>query len=175
MDYEGVYMARIAILVHDKVEDDEFTFPLYYLRWKGHEVVVSSPLDEFGSKHGCRKWKPDIKTSELRASDFDACILPGGYSPDKLRLDDETLRFVREMMNEGKIVAAICHGPQVLISAKVVKGRRLTSAKQIRDDLINAGAEWVDEPVVLDGNLITSRYPHDLPGFVEAIERALSK
>ncbi len=168
-------MARIAILVHDRVEDDEFTFPLYYFKWRGHEVVVTSPLDEFGSKHGCRKWRPDVKTSDLRASEFDACIIPGGYSPDKLRLDEPTLKFVREMLMAGKIVAAICHGPQVLISAKVVSGRRLTSARQVRDDLVNAGAEWVDEPVVVDGNLITSRYPIDLPGFVEAIERALTR
>ncbi len=168
-------MAKIAILVHDRVEDDEFTFPLYYFKWKGHEVVVASPLDEFGSKHGCRKWKPDAKTSDLRASDFDACIIPGGYSPDKLRLDEHTLEFVREMLGAGKVVAAICHGPQVLISAGVVRGRKLTSARQVRDDLVNAGAEWVDEPVVVDGNLITSRYPVDLPGFVEAIERALSR
>lgn len=167
-------MARIAILVHDLVEDDELTFPLYYLKWKGHEVVIASPLDEFRSKYGCRKWKSDLKTSGLRASDFNACVIPGGYSPDKLRLDEGALNFVREMMNAGKVVAAICHGPQVLISAKVVQGRRLTSARQVRDDLLNAGAKWVDEPVVLDGNLITSRYPHDLPGFVEAIERALS-
>ncbi len=167
-------MARIAILVYDRVEDDEFTYPLYYFKWKGHDVIVASPLEEFGSKYGCRKWKADLKTSEIEPSKLDACIIPGGYSPDKLRLDGSTLNLVRELIRAGKVVAAICHGPQVLISANVVKGRRLTSAKQVRDDLINAGAEWVDEAVVVDGNLITSRYPRDLPGFVEAIERALS-
>ncbi len=167
-------MAKIAILVYDRVEDDEFTYPLYYFRWKGHNVVVVSPLEEFSSKYGCRKWKADMRTSEIKSSELDACIIPGGYSPDKLRLDEPTLNLVRELINAGKVVAAICHGPQVLISANVVRGRKLTSAKQVRDDLINAGAEWVDEAVVIDGNLITSRYPLDLPAFVEAIERALS-
>ena len=167
-------MKKIAILVTDRVEDDEFTYPLYYFRAKGYEVVVASPLEEFGSKHGCRRWRRDLPTESLNPEEFDACIIPGGYSPDKLRLDAPTLKFVKVLMESGKVVAAICHGPQVLISAKLVKGRRVTSARQVKDDLENAGAEWVDEPVVVDGNLVTSRYPKDLPLFVEAIERLLS-
>jgi len=102
-------------------------------------------------------------------------VIPGGYGPDKMRSNEKVINFIREMMNSNKVIAAICHGPQVLISAGVIKGKRLTSVKQVAIDIINAGGEYVNEPVVIDGNLITSRHPFDLPAFVNAIIDSLSK
>jgi len=118
--------------------------------------------------------KPDFTFAEVKPEEFDCVIIPGGWAPDRLRRYREVLDFVKNVATRG-IVAAICHGPQVLISAGLLKGRRVTCVSAIKDDVINAGAEYVDEPVVVDGNMITSRIPADLPYFCREIIKALEK
>lgn len=169
-------MARIAIPLAEDFEDSEFTVPVDELKNAGHEVVV------FGTKAGeimtgkQRQARATIEhvAADLEPADFDALLIPGGYSPDHLRLDEDVVGFVRRFFATGKPVAAICHGPQLLIEAGVVKGRKLTSWPSVRTDLVNAGAKWVDKPVVVDGNLITSRKPADLDAFNAALLEGLS-
>ena len=167
---------RIALLVEQEFEDSELTGPLDALRAAGATVVLVGPTansDYKGKKLGT------IVTSELAAgaakpSEFDALVIPGGHAPDKMRMRHAMVDFTRDMMDAGKPVAAICHGPQVLISANALRGRTLTCWPSIAIDVKNAGGLYVDKPVVEDGNLITSRKPDDVPFFSEAIIRALS-
>ncbi len=164
---------RVAVLVADMYQELEFWYPYLRLQEEGAEVVAVGPeAKEYKSKLGYPA-KAELGAKEVRAQDFQAVVIPGGYAPDHLRRSPELVRFVREMAEAGKPVAAICHGPWMLCSARVVKGRRVTSFVAIRDDLENAGALWVDEPVVVDGNLITSRVPGDLPLFTKALIQAL--
>ena len=135
--------------------------------------VISLTSDPVKGKHGLTV-KPDLTFSEAKPEEFDCVIIPGGWAPDRLRRYREVLDFVKNVAAKG-IVAAICHGPQVLISAGLLKGRRVTCVSAIKDDVINAGAEYVDEPVVVDGNMITSRVPADLPYFCREIIKALEK
>lgn len=169
-------MARIAVLVHDDVEDAEFRVPVDRLTGAGHDVVVAGPEAgaTYTGKRGEEKITADIATGELDADHFDAAVLPGGYAPDHLRLDPASVRFVSQVDEQGKPLAAICHAGSLLIDAGAVHGRRLTSWPSIRVDLVHAGADWVDESVVVDGNLITSRKPDDLDDFCAAIETALA-
>ena len=129
------------------------------------------PLEVF--KKGERYVTKEL--SDIKPEDVDAIVIPGGYSPDSLRIIPEVLDFIKRAHEQGKIVAAICHGPQVLISAGLVKGRRVTSYRAVKDDLVNAGAIYIDEPAVRDGNIITARVPDDLPEFCRLIIEALSK
>jgi len=115
----------------------------------------------------------DAAADNVKAEDFDAVIIPGGYAADKMRLHQSMVDLVRKAYDLGKVVAAICHGPQLLISADIVRGRRVTSWPSVAVDLRNAGADWIDAPIVQDGNLITSRKPADLPRFNKAISEAL--
>ncbi|NWF77776.1 MAG: type 1 glutamine amidotransferase, partial [Chloroflexi bacterium] len=115
----------------------------------------------------------DTTADKVKVDEFDAIIVPGGYAPDKMRLHQPMVDLIREAHNEGKIIAAVCHGPQLLISADIVRGRRMTSWPSVAVDLKNAGATWIDEPVVRDGNIITSRKPADLPKFNKVIIKAL--
>lgn len=164
---------RVAVLVADLYQELEFWYPYLRLQEEGAEVVAVGPeAKEYKSKLGYPA-RAELGAKDVRAQDFQAVVIPGGYAPDYLRRSPELVRFVREMAEAGKPVAAICHGPWMLCSARVVRGRRVTSVPAIRDDLENAGAIWVDEPVVVDGNLITSRVPADLPLFVRALLQAL--
>jgi protease I len=167
---------RIAILAEEGFEDSELTEPLRAMRDAEARVVIvgSGTRNTYQGKRGAATVKVDVSADKVSADDFDAVIIPGGYAPDKMRLHQAMVDLVREAFNAGKPVAAICHGPQLLISADVVKGRRVTSWPSISVDLRNAGAEWVDEPVVQDGNLITARKPSDLPRFNQAVIRALT-
>ena len=167
---------RIAILAEDDFEDSELTEPLKAMKNADARVVIvgSGSKETYQGKRGRARVKVDITADQARAEDFDAIIIPGGYAPDKMRLHQPMVDLVRKAHDLGKIIAAICHGPQLLISADVVRGRRVTSWPSVAIDLKNAGAEWVDEPVVQDGNLITSRKPADLPRFNKAITDALS-
>jgi protease I len=131
---------------------------------------IPIPLEVFGE--GVRYVIRRLE--EVKPEEFDAIVIPGGFSPDHLRVRREVLEFVRRAHEAGKIIAAICHGPQVLISAGLVRGRRVTAYEAIKDDLINAGAVFVDEPAVRDGNIITGRVPDDLPEFCRLIVEALS-
>jgi len=165
---------KIAFLVADQTHDEELNFPRYWLAWEGAEITLAGMAKEHLSRFG-QRISPDILTSELGRHQFDAVVIPGGFGPDKLRTDKDVLEFVRQMFNEGKIVAAICHAGWVLVSAGIVRGRRLTCVKNIADDVKNAGGLYEDSPLVRDGNLITSRLPIDLPAFTAAIVEALSE
>lgn len=164
---------KVAILVADMYQELEFWYPYLRLKEEGAEVLAVGPeAKEYKSKLGYPA-KADLGAKDVRAPDFQGVVIPGGYAPDYLRRSPELVRFVKNMAEAGKPVAAICHGPWMLCSARVVKGKRVTSFFAIRDDLENAGAIWVDEPVVVDGNIITSRMPQDLPLFLKAVIEAL--
>lgn len=164
---------RVAVLVADLYQELEFWYPYLRLVEEGAEVVAVGPeAKEYKSKLGYPA-KADLAAAMARAEDFDAVIIPGGYAPDYMRRSKELVAFVRKMAESGKVVAAICHGGWMLASADVVRGKRVTSFFSIRDDLEHAGATWVDEPVVRDWNLITSRVPSDLPTFLREIISAL--
>lgn len=166
---------RVAVLVADMYQELEFWYPYLRLQEEGAEAVAVGPeAQEYKSKLGYPV-KAELGAKDAKAKDFHAVVIPGGYAPDYLRRSPELVKFVREMAESGKPVAAICHGPWVLCSARVVAGKKVTSFFSIRDDLENAGAKWVDEPVVVDGNLITSRVPQDLPFFVRALLELLRK
>ncbi len=164
---------KVAILVADLTHDEEYAFPRYWLIHEGADVVTIGLKHQHTSRFG-RILKPDKTIDEVSPDDFDAVVIPGGFGPDKLRADEKVLEFVKTMYNEGKIIAAICHGPQVLISAGIVKGKKMTCVKPVVTDLINAGAEFIDDKVVVDGNVITSRHPYDLPAFTEALINAIA-
>lgn len=166
---------RIAVLVADQYQELEVWYPLLRFREDGAETVGVGA--EAGKTYQSKKGYPVVAErsfGEVAAKDFDAVIIPGGWAPDSLRQDERVLKFVREMDRSGKVVAAICHAGWVLCSADIVRGRRATCFKAIKDDLIHAGAEYVDEEVVVDGNLITSRVPTDLPAFCREIAKALA-
>jgi protease I len=166
---------RIAILVEDDFEDSELIEPLRSMKNAGARVVIvgTGSKESYQGKRGNAKVSVDTTAAKVKAEDFAAIIIPGGYAPDKMRRDPSMVELVKKAYELGKVVAAICHGPQLLISANVVRGRKVTSWPSIGVDLENAGANWVDAPVVQDGNLITSRKPADLPRFNKAIIEAL--
>jgi len=169
-------MATIAIPVADDFEDSELTVPMERLKAHGHEPVLigSAAGARVRGKRGRAEVTTDMEARGLQPGDFDALLIPGGYSPDHLRTDAATVEFVRRFCQSDRPVAAICHGPQLLIEADAVEGRTLTSWPSVRRDLENAGARWVDRPVVEDGNLITSRKPDDLDAFTAALLARLS-
>ncbi|HEX3797132.1 MAG TPA: type 1 glutamine amidotransferase domain-containing protein [Verrucomicrobiae bacterium] len=161
---------RIAILVANGFEQSELEGPNEALKEAGAETDIISP--ENGKVKGWdetdygKEFDVDVKLKDAKSGDYDALVLPGGVmNPDKLRTLPLAVRFVREFFDAHKPVAAICHGPQTLIEAGVVNGRKMTSYPSIKTDLINAGASWVDEKVVVDEGLITSRKPDDIPAF----------
>ncbi|PSB21747.1 DUF2383 domain-containing protein [Phormidesmis priestleyi ULC007] len=162
---------RVAILIEQGVEDSEFQIPYNALKKAGANVVVlgSRMNEEYKGKEGKLSIKADATTTESIAADFDAVIIPGGMAPDKMRTNMKTVRFVQDAFTGGILVASVCHGPQVLIEGDLLKGVRATGFRAIRKDMQNAGAEFVDEPLVIDDNLITSRRPGDLPIFTTAI------
>ena len=168
---------RVAILVEDEFEDRELTGPLESLRAAGAAVALVGPVagSEYRGKRGGTVVTSDLSAGAARIKDFDALVIPGGHAPDKMRMRHAMVDLARDAMEAGKPVAAICHGPQLLISANALRGRTLTCWPSIAIDVKNAGGLYVDKPVVEDGNLITSRKPDDVPMFVEAIVRALSR
>ena len=167
---------RIAILVEEDFEDFELTEPLRAMKNAGAKVVIigNGLKQTYKGKRGSAWITADTTADRVKADDFDAIIVPGGYAPDKMRLHKSMVDLVRKAYDGGKVIAAICHGPQLLITADIVRGRRVTSWPSVAVDLKNAGADWVDEPVVKDGNIITSRRPADLPKFNKAIINALT-
>ncbi len=166
---------RVAILVEKNFEDSEFQIPYTALQAAGAEVTVlgSRMNEEYTGKQGKVSIKPDGTTTEARARDFDAVVIPGGMAPDTMRTNMKTVAFVQDAVEQGKLVAAVCHGPQVLIEGDLLKGKRATGFRAIRKDMQNAGANYTDEPLVADGNLLTSRRPGDVPIFTVAILRRL--
>jgi protease I len=166
---------NIALFVEKLYEDLEFWYPYYRMKEEGAKVVVIAPETNtlYTGKHGVSA-KADKSIHEVNADEFDALIIPGGYSPDHMRRTPAMVEFVKTIHVQGKVVAAICHGGWMLASAGIVKGRKITGFYSIKDDLIHAGAEWVDQEVVNESRIITSRTPSDLPAFCRAIMTALS-
>jgi protease I len=166
---------KIAILVENDYQDQEVWVPLYRLREEGYEIVVVGPAAAtYKSKYGY-PIQASIAASAASAEDFLAVVIPGGWAPDRLRLDAGVLKLVKDMFEKRRVVAAICHAGWVLASAGIARGRKLTSYVAIKDDLVHAGAEWMDREVVRDGNLITSRKPDDIPAFCREIVAALKE
>ncbi len=163
----------ILVLVGPEYEDLEVWYPKLRLEEAGFAVKLAGIGERtYRGKHGY-PCTVDGSIADFPASELAGLVAPGGWAPDKLRRDGEVLKRVREMHAAGKMVATICHGPWILISAGVVRGRRMTSTVGIRDDLVNAGATWVDEPAVVDGNVVSSRVPADLPAFARAMLQLL--
>jgi protease I len=158
----------IVVLTHELFEDLELWYPVHRLREEGARVLLAGP--EKGSvykgKHGVPA-TTDIAIRDIDANGIDGLVIPGGYAPDKLRRMPETTALVKHIDEAGKPVAMICHAGWVPVSAHILKGRKVTSVGAIKDDLVNAGAQWVDEPVVVDGNLVSSRTPKDLPVYMK--------
>jgi protease I len=170
---------RVAILATDGFEQVELTEPKKNLEAVGAKVTVLSlkagEIKGFNHDEPGDNVKVDGLVKDAKPDEYDALVLPGGVmNPDKLRTDSSAVTFVRTFVSSGKPVAAICHGPWTLIEADVVRGKTMTSWPSLRTDLKNAGAHWVDEPVIVDGNLITSRKPDDLAAFSQAIVEALA-
>ena len=171
MDLKG---KRVAVLVEQQYQELEVWYPVYRLREGGCQVVLVGP--EAGATYPSKLGYPaksDKAAKDVKAADFDGIVVPGGFAPDYIRRHESMLKLVRDLAEQGKVVAAICHGPWVLCSTTALRGKKATCFMAIKDDVINAGAKYVDEEVVVDGNLITSRKPDDLPAFVVAIMKAL--
>jgi protease I len=164
-------MVRVLIPLAKGFEDAEFSVPYMRLVDAGHDVaIVGSKIGEtLRGKRGDTEALVQLTADQIALDDYDAMVIPGGHSPDRLRLDKGIVSLTHKFITSGKPVAAICHGPQLLIEADAVNGKTLTSWPSIRTDLANAGAYWVDQPVVEDDNLITSRKPDDLDAFCEAL------
>lgn len=168
--------ARVLIFVDDVYEDLELWYPKMRLQEAGVEVIVAGP--EFGHKYTGKHGYPcisDAAIDEVSAGTFDGVVLPGGFMPDKLRRDAKVLDLVRQFAGAKKLVAAICHGGWIAISAGVYRGVRATGSLGIKDDLVNAGAIWQDAPVVVDRHFVSSRKPDDLPDFCRAILDVLAQ
>ncbi len=163
-------MKKIVIFVEEIYEDLELWYPKIRLEEAGHLVPVAGPVagHVYKGKHGY-PCKADLSFKEVNASLLAGVVIPGGFAPDRLRHSPEVLNIVREVYASGKMVAFICHGGWVAISAKILKGKRATGTIAIKDDLENAGALWIDQAVVIDERLISSRTPADLPQFAKAI------
>ena len=173
---------RIAVLMTDGVEQVEYTKPREFLEQQGAKVTLVSPKKKGEKIQGFNHLTPadrfdvEMEVRDARPGDFDGLVLPGGVAnPDALRMSKETIAFIREFAREDKPIAAICHGPWTLIDAGIAKGKRLTSWPTLQTDLRNAGAVWTDEQVIVDGKLVTSRKPDDIPAFNQAMLEQLSK
>jgi protease I len=166
---------RVAVLVEQQYQELEVWYPVYRLREAGAGVVLVGP--EAGKTYESKLGYPaksEAAAADVSANEFDAVVIPGGFAPDFMRRSPALIELVRAIGAAGKTVAAICHGPWVLCSTPLLRGRRATSFFAIKDDVANAGAQWVDETVVRDGNIITSRKPDDLPAFLKAILESLA-
>ncbi|HEV7814050.1 MAG TPA: type 1 glutamine amidotransferase domain-containing protein [Janthinobacterium sp.] len=173
---------RVAVLMTDGVEQVEYTKPSSFLKEHGAEVTLVSPKGQGAQVQGMNhkdkgdSFKVDMDVRDAQAMKFDALLLPGGVgNPDELRLSKESIAFIREFAREDKPIAAICHGPWTLIDADVVRGKQMTSWPSLQVDLRNGGASWHDEQVVVDGKLVTSRKPDDIPAFNEAFLKVLTQ
>jgi protease I len=165
---------RVAILVEEVYEDLELWYPYYRLLEEGASVRLVGPeARTYGSKHGYPA-EAEVAAADVSVDDFDAVVIPGGFAPDRLRRYPAVLDLVRGIFEKGGMVAAICHAGWVPISAGILKGKRATCVAAIKDDMVNAGVIYLDQEVVVDGNLVTSRTPADLPAFLPAIIQVMS-
>lgn len=166
---------KLVILAEKRYEDLELWYTRIRLEEEGADVVIAAPeLTTYEGYYGILV-QPDILIKDVKPDDFDGIIIPGGYAPDFLRRYPEVLNLVQTLYKDNKLIAFICHGGWVPISAKIVRGKHATGLIAIKDDMINAGALWEDKPVVVDGNLISSRRPDDLPCFCHSIIEFLRK
>ena len=167
---------RVAILAENLYQEMELWVPYYRMKEEGAEVRVvgADGAKSYASKHGYPV-TVDVQADAVSAVEFDAVIVPGGYAPDMMRRHESMVKLVREAAQQGRVVAAICHASWMLASASVINGKKITSFFSIKHDMVNAGGQWSDTEVVVDGNLITSRKPDDLPAFCREIVRALAK
>ena len=167
---------KILMFVDHVYEDMELWYPKYRLREAGAAVIVAGMEagHTYAGKHGY-PCKADAAISQMRASDFDGLVIPGGFAPDQLRRNRQVLELTQQIHRANKLVAHICHAGWIPVSAGIVRGFRCTSTPGIKDDLINAGADWVDEPVVIDRNMVSSRRPDDLPQFCLGILKVLGQ
>ncbi|MFO7698094.1 MAG: type 1 glutamine amidotransferase domain-containing protein [Anaerolineae bacterium] len=164
---------RIVVLAENMYEDPELWYPYYRLIEAGAEVTIVAPrAGVYTSKHGFPV-QATLAAEETHAADYDGVVIPGGFAPDYMRRSPALLKLVREIWERGGVVAFICHAGWVPVSAGILKGRRVTGVSAIKDDLVNAGATFVDEAVVVDGKMVSSRTPADLPAFMPAIIAAL--
>ena len=165
---------KIIILIEEMFNVFEFWYPFYRLKEEGAEVTVvgSGSAEVYTGKPGTQA-KADASADQISAKNFDGIIIPGGYAPDMMRRYPSMVKLVKDFFNADKPVAAICHAGWMLASANILDGRKATSFFSIKDDMIHAGALWMDESVIIDGNLITSRKPDDLPDFMKAVIAAL--
>ena len=166
--------ARVAVLVEQQYQEMEVWYPIYRLREAGCKVTLVGP--EAGATYPSKLGYPaksDKAAKDVSADDFDALVIPGGFAPDFLRRHEAVIKLVRNLAEQGKPIAAICHGPWVLCSTPALRGKKATCFFAIKDDVVNAGALYVDAEVIRDGNIITSRKPDDLPAFVVALLQAL--
>lgn len=166
---------HVAVLVEQKYEELELWYPVYRLREAGAEAVLVGP--EAGKVYPSKLGYPakaDVTAADVSADRFAAVVIPGGFAPDYVRRSEPMLKLVRDIFARGKPVSAICHGPWVLCSTEALKGRTATGFHSIKDDMVNAGATYVDREVVVDGNVITSRRPDDLPAFTAALMNAIA-
>jgi protease I len=166
-------MKRVAVLIEDHYQVLEVWYPYLYLRGEGFETVFVGPgrSKSYRSKEGYPA-EEELSIDRADPGDFDVVVIPGGYAPDMMRRHRAMVDFVREMHMGGKVIAAICHGLWIPASSGILKGRQATSYFAIRDDVANAGATWIDQEVVVDGNLVSSRNPYDLPAFCKQIVQA---
>ena len=173
---EHVQGKRVAILVEKLYEDLELWYPALRLREAGAEVKIVGPKagETYPSKHGYPA-KADVSAVDVEAADFDAIIVPGGYSPDHMRRHQSMVDLVTQGIKLGKVVAAICHGPWMFCSTGAIRGRKITGFYSIKDDVENAGGIWQDAACVRDDNIVTSRTPDDLPAFMVGIFEALAR
>jgi protease I len=168
--------ARVLILAADLFEDMELLYPLYRLREEHVDVTLASAgAADVTGKKGHGPVTVDVAIDDTSASDYDAIVVPGGFAPDKLRRDDHVLDLLRTFDADGRPIAFICHAGWVPISAGILDGRRATSVDAIRDDMVNAGVDWVDEETVVDGNLISARTPADLGPWMRALLQAIEQ
>ena len=168
-------MARIAFVVGEDFEDSEFRIPYDKLREAGHQIEVlgAKAGEKMKGKKGNEEIAIEAACKDKDPASYDALVIPGGYSPDHLRMNREVVSFVQKMVHADKLIAAVCHGPQLLIEADAVEDKTMTSWPSVRTDLVNAGAKWVDREVCEDGRLITSRKPDDLQAFSNKINERL--
>ncbi len=167
---------RVGIFIEAEFEDLEYWVPRMRLEEEGAGVITigTGSSEVYRGKHGLTA-TPDTTAEQISAEEFDALVIPGGWCPDRLRRNEAVLKTVREAYQAGKIVASICHGGWVLISAGIVKGHRATGTRAIKDDLINAGAIWVDESAFRDGNLVWGRVVADIPNFCRELVKAIAE
>jgi protease I len=163
-------MRKVLIIIENGFEESELLYPYYRFQEEGYKIDIVGPKagETYLGKHGF-PIKSDFSPAEVNVNEYDVIIIPGGTAPDKMRINEELIKIVREAYERGKVIAAICHGPQMLIEANILRGKKVTCWKSIITDLKNAGATFIDAPVVVDGNLITSRFPADLPKFCKEI------